>query len=438
MKPEAGANTLNTRWENTGKRRLRGTGFLLAALVALTLVVSPEPSAESHHQPGPASPAPVLTPPMGWNSWNTFGCDIDEGKIKASADALVASGMRDAGYRYVIVDDCWYEPERDAQDRLRASRQRFPSGMPALGDYLHARGLRFGLYMSPNAYTCAQYTRSYPGATGSGGHEYEDAATFASWGVDYLKYDWCTPGGTEAGENTAFATMRDALASTGRPIVYSINPNSDFPGQPGETRSWCGIAALTRTTQDIQPVWYTGNHHVSPMGIRDIIEVNAPLTSRSHPGCWNDPDMLEVGVRGVNGYPGLSPDETRTHLSMWAMMAAPLIAGNDLTRMTAFDRQILTTREVLAVDQDPLGRAATRITGGDQQVWTKPLLDGVAVALYNRSDQPVRMTTTVHDLGLPPGRFRVQDLWDGRQWSTDHSLEALVPAHGTALFRLQP
>jgi alpha-galactosidase len=400
------------------------------AVLALLLVSASSPT--DVRQPSPLSTV-ASTPPMGWNSWNSFGCDIDERKIRAVADALVSSGMRDAGYRYVVVDDCWYEPQRDSEGNLQASRQRFPSGMAALGDYVHARGLKFGLYMSPNAYTCAQYARAYPGATGSGGHEYRDARTFANWGVDYLKYDWCSAGGTLASADAAFSTMRDALSATGRPIVYSINPNSNFPGIPGKTHAWCGVAHLTRTTEDIQPLWDAGHDDAFPMGIRNIIDVNSGLAARSAPGCWNDPDMLEVGVRGVNGYPRLTPDEARTHLSMWAMMAAPLIAGNDPTSMTEEDRRILTAPEVLAVDQDPLGRAATPVTA---QVWAKPLTTGTAVALYNPSEQPTSLATTLHDLGLSPGRYQVRDLWDGREWTTNDALAAQVPAHGTALLRV--
>lgn len=406
-------------------------------LVLLLIATASEPPAEQHL--GRALPAVVAsTPPMGWDSWNSFGCNINEARIRATADALVSSGMRDAGYRYVIVDDCWYAPDRDAAGNLRPNPQRFPGGMAALGAYLHARGLKFGLYMSPNVSTCAQYAGSYPGRTGSGGHEYQDARTFAAWGVDYLKYDWCFPGGSAQGMRIAFATMRDALAATGRHIVYSINPNSDFPGTPGATGSWCGIATLTRITQDIQPVWDGGTPNAFPMGISNIIEADANLATRVRPGCWNDPDMLEVGVRNVLGYSGLTTEEAKTHLTMWAMMAAPLIAGNDLTTMTASDLRILTAREILSVDQDRLGRAAIRIVGGDHQIWVKPLVDGTALALYNPSEQPAPLTATLHELALAPGRYRVRDLWTGTSWTTDDDITALVPAHGTALLRLTP
>ncbi len=425
-------------------RRVRALLCLALVLVVVDagLVASGQPedaSARRHPseaQPGPAQPALAQRPPMGWNSWNTFGCDIDERKIRGVADALVRSGMRDAGYRYVVVDDCWYVPERDATGDLRADPSRFPSGMAALGNYLHARGFGFGLYMSPNARTCAQQAGTYPGATGSGDRERQDARTFASWGVDYLKYDWCFGAGSPAGVRAAFATMRDALAATGRPILFGINPNSNVPGEPGETEEWCGIAHSSRTTEDIAPVWTTGHRNAHPMGVRDVIEVSADLTGRARPGYWNDPDMLEVGVRGGPG--ALTPAETRTHMSMWAMFAAPLVAGNDPRAMTEADRRVLTRREVVEVNQDPLGRSATRLVSGDHQVWAKPLRDGTAVALYNRSDQPAEIGTDLGQLGLEPGTYRVRDLWGEGRWTTEGAVAARVPAHGTALLRLEP
>ena len=410
----------------------------IALTAALLAVLGAAGGAAPRASPPPAAlpVGPAATPPMGWNSWNTFGCDIDEGKIRRAADGLVRSGMRDAGYRYVVVDDCWYRPQRDSAGNLLADPQRFPAGMAALGDYLHARGLKFGLYMSPNDETCAQQTGAYPGRTGSGDREARDARAFASWGVDYLKYDWCHGAGSPATARAAFTTMRDALAATGRPILYSINPNSNFPGAPGETASWCDIAHLSRTTEDIQPAWRTDRGNSHPMGVRDIIEVQSGLTDRARPGCWPDPDMLEVGVHDVNGYTGLTDDEARTHLSMWAMFAAPLIAGNDPARTSPAARDLLTDPEVIAVDQDPLGRAARRVTGGDHQVWVRPLQHGTAVALYNRGDAPARITTDLRTLGLPPGTYPTRDLWTGHRTSTTGPLSTDLPPHATTLLRL--
>src|SRR4051812_26096748 len=258
------------------------------------------------------------TPPMGWDDWNSFGCNVSEALIHQTADAIVASGMAALGYQYVIVDDCWFEPTRDGAGNLRGSASRFPSGMKALGDFLHGRGLKFGIYEVPTDRTCAQRVGSYPGSTGSGGHEAQDARTFASWGVDYLKYDWCSPSGTIDQQVAAFATMRDALAAAGRPIVLSINPNS-FHAITGPTRNWGDVANQWRTTEDITTAWDSGNTNSFPMGVRNIININAPLAANAAPGRFNDPDMLEVG----NG--GMTDTEMRTHFTMWAFMAAPLI-----------------------------------------------------------------------------------------------------------------
>ena len=211
----------------------------------------------------PASPAAALdngvarTPPMGWNSWNTFGCNINETLIRQTADAMVSSGLRDLGYQYVIVDDCWFNPNRDGAGNLQGDPSRFPSGMRALGDYLHVRNLKFGIYQVPADKTCAQYFGAYPGATGSRGHEVQDARQFAAWGVDYLKYDWCSPDGSIDDQVTTFAKMRDALAASGRPIVYSINPNS-IHAKTGPQRNWGDVANLWRTTEDITNAWNTG------------------------------------------------------------------------------------------------------------------------------------------------------------------------------------
>ncbi|MFD0474503.1 glycoside hydrolase family 27 protein [Nonomuraea thailandensis] len=271
---------------------------------------------------GPVLPARALengvgrTPPMGWNTWNTFGCDINETLIKQTADALVSSGMRDLGYQYVVVDDCWFDPHRDPAGNLQANPSRFPSGMKALGDYLHARNLKFGLYQAPLDRTCAQYFGAYPGATGSLGHEAQDARQFAAWGVDYLKYDWCSPTGTIDDQVRTFAKMRDALAATGRPILYSINPNS-IHEKTGPQRDWGDVANIWRTTEDITNAWNTGQTNGYPMGIQNIVNVNVPLAGRARPGQFNDPDMMVVGRGGMND------TEMRSHFALWAVMAAP-------------------------------------------------------------------------------------------------------------------
>ena len=270
----------------------------------------------------------ALTPPMGWNSWNQVHCyGLTEDVVKQAADAMVSAGMSTAGYRYVVVDDCWQAPTRDATGNLQANPDRFPGGIKALADYVHARGLKFGLYSSPGTDTCAMYYDKYPGTgLGSFGHEQQDADLFASWGVDYLKYDWCRAD-INAGLQPipAFTVMRDALAATGRPIVYSISEYGNYAPW-----TWApDIANLWRTTSDLRSTWSS----IASVINQQITLAQTPYTSK--PGAWNDPDMLQVG----NG--SLTTTENRTHFSMWAMMAAPLFIGTDLTAMSAATREVL-------------------------------------------------------------------------------------------------
>ena len=370
-------------------------------------------------------------PAMGWNTWNTFGCNINETLLKQTADALVSSGMRDRGYRYVVVDDCWFDPVRDSGGNLRANAQRFPSGMTALGDYLHARGLLFGIYQVPVDKTCAQYFGGYPGATGSQGHEYQDARTFASWGVDFLKYDWCSPAGTIDDQVRTFALMRDALRATGRPILYSINPNS-IHEKTGPRRNWSDVANMWRTTEDITNAWNTGQTNGYPMGIQNIVDVTVPLAHYAAPGGFNDPDMMEVG----NG--GMTDTEMRSHFALWAMMASPLIAGNDVRSMTAGTRDVLTNAALIAINQDSLGRQAVQVTfDGTRRVLAKHLSNGdVAVALFNQGTGATSISTSAAAIGKTGSSFTLADAWTGATTTTTGTISAQVPAHGTAVFRV--
>ncbi len=371
------------------------------------------------------------TPPMGWNSWNSFGCNINETLIRQSADALISSGMRDLGYQYVVVDDCWFDPNRDSAGNLQGDPGRFPSGMRALGDYLHARGLKFGLYQVPSDKTCAQYFGSYPGATGSRGHEAQDARQFAAWGVDFLKYDWCSPAGTIGEQATTFARMRDALAATGRPILYSINSNS-IHEKTGPQRNWSDVANIWRTTEDITNAWDTGQTNGYPMGVKNIIDVTVPLASYAAPGGFNDPDMMEVG-RG-----GMTDTEMRTHFAMWAVMASPLIAGNDVRSMDAATRAILTNRALIGINQDPLGRQGVQVANdGTRRVLAKPLTGGdVAVALYNQGGSATTITTSAAAVGKGGSSFTLTDAWTGAVTTSTGAISASVPAHGTAVLRV--
>jgi alpha-galactosidase len=404
---------------------------LLRVFAATALAVTASLTASVHSTASAAPGSPALTPPLGWNSWNSFGCGITEAQVRQAADAMVSSGMRDAGYRYVVVDDCWFDPQRDAAGNLRANATKFPSGMKALGDYIHGKGLKFGIYQVPGERTCAQTSGAYPGSTGSRGHEAQDAATFASWGVDYLKYDWCSSSGTRDEQVARFTLMRDALRATGRPIVYSINPNS-FHAITGATYNWGEVADLWRTTEDLLDIWQNGNTNSYPMGVGNVLDVTAPLAAQSGPGHWNDPDMLVVGR------PGLSLTESRSHFALWALMSAPLMAGNDIRTMSADVSAILRNSRLLAVNQDPLGAGGRRVRDdGSTEVFAKPLSDGsVAVGLFNRGGGPATVTATAAQVGLSGGSFTLTDLWTGGTSSTSGQLSASVPAHGVAVFRV--
>jgi alpha-galactosidase len=352
------------------------------------------------------------TPPMGWNSWNRFGCLIDEWKIKRIADGLVSSGMRDAGYRYLVIDDCWQAAKRDANGDLTADPLTFPSGMQALGDYIRERGLKFGIYTGAGKLSCM-------GRPGSLGYETRDAARFAAWGADYVKIDWCYTDGLDARKQ--FATWREAINATGRPMTISICTW-------GEQSPWDWgreSGHLWRTTGDISDRW--------PV-ILDIIRQNAPLAYAAGPGGWNDPDMLEVG----NG--PLTLTMNRSHFALWAMMAAPLIAGNDVSRMRPEIAAILLNREIIAVDQDPLGVAALIYRDDDgPQVWARPLADGShAVALFNPRPTASTMAVRWNEVGMPGGPALVRDLWAQSDLGTLDELSVTVEPYDTLIYRVRP
>ncbi|MFJ6953139.1 glycoside hydrolase family 27 protein [Micromonospora aurantiaca (nom. illeg.)] len=371
------------------------------------------------------------TPPMGWNTWNTFGCNINETLIRQTADAIVSNGLRDLGYKYVVVDDCWFDPNRDSQGNLQAHPQRFPSGMKSLGDYLHARGLLFGIYQVPLDKTCAQVGGAFPGATGSLNHEYQDARQFAAWGVDYLKYDWCSGTGTINDQVARFGIMRDALASTGRPIVYSINPNS-YHAKTGPQRNWSDVANLWRTTEDITNAWNTGQTNGYPMGIQNIVDVTVPLAGYAAPGGFNDPDMLEVGNGGMND------TEMRSHFALWSMLAAPLMMGNDVRSASAATLAILRNANLVAINQDTLGRQAVQVSfDGTRRVLAKPLANGdVAVALFNQGSSTTTVSTTAAAVGKSGSSFTLRDAWTDATSSSSGAISASVPAHGTVVYRV--
>jgi alpha-galactosidase len=369
----------------------------------------------------------ALTPPMGWNSWNKFACNVSEDMIRSMADAMVKSGMKDVGYQYVNVDDCW-QVSRDANGNIVADPQRFPHGMKALGDYIHSLGLKFGVYSDAGSKTCA-------GRPGGLGHEYQDAMQYAAWGVDYLKYDWCNTSTQDA--KASYANMRSALDAPGRPIVLSIC-------EWGTAKPWLwGREAggnLWRTTGDIEDRWQ-GKLEWKPgdccsYGVLAIIDAEAELYSYAGPGHWNDPDMLEVG----NG--GMTDSEARAHFSLWALLAAPLIAGNDLRSMRPEIRDILTNREVIAVDQDSLGRQGQRVwKNGDLEVWSKQLHDGSrAVILLNRASSEQEISANWEDIGYP-GHITasVRDLWQHKDLGKfSEKFSGPVPSHSVVMLTIHP
>jgi alpha-galactosidase len=352
------------------------------------------------------------TPPMGWNSWNLFQSHIDDKTVREIADAMVTSGMRDAGYTYINIDDTW-EGVRDAQGNL-GSNKKFPD-MKALIGYVHSKGLKFGIYSSPGTRTCAEYPGSY-------GHEDQDAKTFAAWGVDYLKYDWCGARMiyTNADLQAVYQKMGDALLHTGRPIVYSLCEYGN-----GHVETWgAKVAAnLWRTTGDIQDAW--------PSMIANI-EKQVPTAPYAGLGHWNDPDMLEIG----NGH--MTDEEYRTHMSLWAISAAPLLAGNDIRIMTPAIKSILMNPEVIAVDQDPLGKQASPLRQGDLETWIKPLADSsVAVVVANLAAAGSDATVTTSELGLDNKMPSARDLWTHAGVTFhDGVYTAKIPSHGVLMLRV--
>lgn len=411
---------------------------ILAALLGvlvLTLAGCTARPPEQVDGPGPAIAGLPATPPMGWNSWNTFGCNVSEQIIRAEADALVSSGLRDAGYRYVVVDDCWASPARDAAGELVAEPHRFPSGMAALGRYLHARGLKFGIYSGASSQTCTQYQKTYPGATGSRGHETTDARQFAAWGVDYLKYDWCSSDSDHADQVAAFTAMRNALRATGRPIIYSINPNSGVSGSvPGAVFDWGGVATMTRVTNDLIASWSTHAGPWGSQGITEVVDAVGRVASRVRPGAFNDADMLVVGVAAA---PPLTLAQQRTQMSMWAMMAAPLIAGNDVTSMSEDIRGLLANPAILAIDQDQRVSAGAPVDR-NPEIWARAIGDkGLVVSLTNRQARPRAMSVSLASLGLVGDSVAAVEAWTGRRYQASRGQLTVDVAPGdTAVLQI--
>jgi alpha-galactosidase len=403
-------------------RRRGVTAGLTCALLFAAACAGPASAAPPVRSPLASEVHPVveddglaLTPPMGFNNWNSTHCrpEFNETMVKGIADIFIAKGLKEAGYEYVNLDDCWALPQRDADGKLVPDPDRFPNGIKAVADYVHSKGLKFGIYTSAGTKTCDRI--GFPGGLG---HEYSDARQFADWGVDYLKYDNCYNQGVDAKKR--YTTMRDALKATGRPMVFSIC-------EWGENKPWewaSDVGHLWRTTGDINDSWGS---------TLAIMKKNLPLHAYAKPGNWNDPDMLEVG----NG--GMTDTEYRTQFSMWSIMAAPLLIGSDLRQADDKTFEILGNREVIAVDQDPLGKQGEVISSeAGRWVVAKEMADGSrVVALFNEADRPQRIATTASDVGLPQSRgYRMRDLWKHTDAGIADTIAATVPAHGTVLIRL--
>jgi len=356
-----------------------------------------------------ASSSLAPTPPMGWNSWNKFGCNVSDKLIREMADAMVTSGMQAAGYQYVNIDDCW-QVSRDTQGTIVADAERFPAGMKALADYVHGKGLKLGIYTDAGTLTCEK-------RPGSLNHEVQDAKTYAAWGIDYVKIDWCHSEGLDP--EVQYAKFRDALAQSGRPIVFSIcNWGVKTPWRWGPK-----TGNLWRTTGDISDSYDS----MSLIGFGQN-----GLEKFAGPGHWNDPDMLEVG----NGH--MNRDEYRTHLALWALLAAPLLAGNDLRDMSTETKGLLTNSEVIAVDQDSKGMQGRRVwQEGPLEIWARPLADGSqAVGLFNRSESATKLTLDFNSIGAPAAA-KLRDLLDHKDLGpAQNSYTTEVPTHGVVLLKV--
>ncbi|MEO7992243.1 MAG: glycoside hydrolase family 27 protein [Chryseolinea sp.] len=374
------------------------------------------------------------TPPMGWNTWNKFACNVDETLIRASADAMVSSGLRDAGYVYVVIDDCWHG-QRDSLGFIQPDPVKFPSGMKVLADYIHLKGLKIGIYSDAGNKTCG-------GRPGSRGHEYQDALTYASWGIDFLKYDWCDTEGLKA--EGAYATMRDALYVAGHPIVLSLC-------EWGNNKPWTwaeNVGQLWRTTGDIYHCFDCEDKHKdwSSWGVLQILDMQDGLRKYAGPDHWNDPDMMEVGN-------GMTVLEDRAHFSMWCMLAAPLMAGNDIAKMTKETHAILTNKEAIAIDQDELGVQGFRHHVKDSvETWFKPLQNGDwAVCFLNRKNvgQKVEMNwmneivsdleVSKQDASFGKITYTIRNVWTKKDIDTTaKSFKSELGPHDVILLRLSP
>lgn len=393
-------------------------GFLLAAALPATLMAQKFEGL-------------AKTPPMGFNTWNTFASNINEALLKTTAEAMIKNGMRDAGYTYIVIDDCWCLKERDENGNLVPDPAKFPSGMKALGDYLHDRGFKFGIYECAGSKTCGGYP-------GSQGHEYQDARSFASWGVDYLKYDWCNTGTRDPRE--AYTTMRDALWAAKRPVVFSIC-------EWGNSKPWewaKEVGHLWRTTGDIHACydcvqrWERGWKNIVDLQYSQVQPADGQgngIGKYAGPGSWNDPDMLEAGKEG------LTFAESRSHFAMWCMLAAPLIAGNDVRYQSPEITALLTDKEAIAIDQDTLGKEGWRFRSEPgREIWVRELANGEwALVAMNTSDKAAEVKVSWNDMWFLGGICQLRDLWDKKEvGTTEKPFSKKLESHDCIFLRLKP
>ncbi|WP_295792597.1 glycoside hydrolase family 27 protein [Mucilaginibacter sp.] len=372
------------------------------------------------------------TPPMGWNSWNTFQTKIDEPLLKGMVDTYLTSGMKDAGYTYFVLDDGWMTMERDKDGNLVADPQKFPNGMKAFADYVHSKGLKFGIYNCAGTKTCA----GYPGTRG---YEYQDARLYASWGVDYLKFDWCNTEGINAKE--AYATMAKAIRAAGRPMIFSLC-------EWGQHQPWKWAAKdgqLWRSTGDIGNAFEetVAKDGWKPLSVLNILDRQDSIRQYAGPGHWNDPDMLEVGN-------GMKYNEDKAHFSLWCMLAAPLMAGNDLRKMSEQTTAILTNKELIAIDQDALGVECFKYYSFDGiEIFVKPLANNeLAICFLNRSNRPQNVNfdwkahiisdaITKTNIDFNQATYKLHDIWAKKDiGTTDKLFKQTIGADDVVVLRL--
>ena len=378
----------------------------------------------------------ALTPPMGWNSWNTFTRRLSDSLVRQIADSMVSTGMRDLGYQYVNIDDFWQLLERDKDGNIQVNRQKFPNGIKAVADYVHSKGLKLGIYSDAADRTCG-------GVAGSYMFEERDAKAFAEWGVDLLKYDYCRAPAEKDTAIVRYTRMSKALKKINRSIVFSVC-------EWGPREPWKWAAQLGgnywRTTWDIRNAWELKKYDSGNNSILQILDVNAPLADYAGPGRWNDPDMLVVGIYNdsravvnIKGIQGCTDEEFRSHMSLWCLMASPLLCGNDIRNMNSVTKEILLNPEIIAINQDALGKQAKRIRDdGDTEVFAKPLLNGSwAIGLLNRSEKEEKISVTMKEIGLKD-KWSIRDIWKHKDLGLfDEKFVVDVPSHGCTVIRIE-